>query len=108
VFSIKTLYINEKMIKFLSFVLFYKGNKKIQFAYNFYSEIEKNKTFGGGGRDRVSLYSPGCSGTHSVDKTDLELRNPPASASQLLGLKVCTTTAWQKEETFNSTKRQHF
>jgi hypothetical protein len=36
---------------------------------------------GGGFRDRVSLYSPGCSGTHSLDQADLELRNPPASAS---------------------------
>jgi hypothetical protein len=45
-------------------------------------------------RDRVSLYSPGCPGTHSVDKAGLELRNLPASASQVLGLKVCTTTAW--------------
>jgi hypothetical protein len=32
-------------------------------------------------RDRVSLYSPGCLGTHSVDQAGLELRNPPASAS---------------------------
>jgi hypothetical protein len=32
-------------------------------------------------QDRVSLCSPGCPGTHSVDQTDLELRNPPASAS---------------------------
>ncbi|GAB1292732.1 Cilia- and flagella-associated protein 119 [Apodemus speciosus] len=36
----------------------------------------------------VSLYSPGCPGTHSVDQADLELRNPPVSASQVLGLKV--------------------
>jgi hypothetical protein len=43
--------------------------------------------------DRVSLYSPGCPGTHSVDQAGLELRNPPASASQELGLKTCTTTA---------------
>jgi hypothetical protein len=35
--------------------------------------------------DRVSLCSPGCPGTHSVDQADLELRNPPASASQVLG-----------------------
>jgi hypothetical protein len=35
-------------------------------------------------RDRVSLYSPGCPGTHSVDQAGLELRNPPASASQVL------------------------
>jgi hypothetical protein len=30
--------------------------------------------------------------THFVDQTGLELRNPPASASKVLGLKVCTTT----------------
>jgi hypothetical protein len=28
--------------------------------------------------DRVSLYSPGCPGTHFVDQAGLELRNPPA------------------------------
>jgi hypothetical protein len=44
-------------------------------------------------RDRVSLYSPGCPGTHFVDQAGLELRNPPASASQVLGLKACATTA---------------
>jgi hypothetical protein len=44
-------------------------------------------------RDRVSLCSPGYPGTHSVDQAGLELRNPPASASQVLGLKVCATTA---------------
>ena len=38
-------------------------------------------------RDSVSLYSPGCPGTHFVDQAGLELRNPPASASQVLGLK---------------------
>jgi hypothetical protein len=43
-------------------------------------------------RDRVSLYSPGCPGTHSVDQAGLELRNPPASASRVLGSKVCATT----------------
>jgi hypothetical protein len=42
-------------------------------------------------RDRVSLYSPGCPGTHSVDQAGLELRNPPDSASRVLGLKAC---AW--------------
>jgi hypothetical protein len=42
--------------------------------------------------DRVSLCSPGCPGTHFVDQAGLELRNPPASASQVLGLKACTTT----------------
>jgi hypothetical protein len=44
-------------------------------------------------RDRVSLCSTGCPGTHSVDQAGLELRNLPASASQVLGLKACTTTA---------------
>jgi hypothetical protein len=44
-------------------------------------------------RDRVSLCSPGCPGTHSVDETGLKLRNPPASTSQVLGLKACATTA---------------
>jgi hypothetical protein len=43
-------------------------------------------------RDKVSLYSPGCPGTHSVDQAGLELRNPPASASEVLGLKACTPT----------------
>jgi hypothetical protein len=43
-------------------------------------------------RDRVSLWSPGCPGTHFVDQAGLELRNLPASASQALGLKACATT----------------
>jgi hypothetical protein len=42
--------------------------------------------------DRVSLYSPACPGTHFVDQAGLELRNLPASASQVLGLKACATT----------------
>jgi hypothetical protein len=42
-------------------------------------------------RDRVSLYSPGCPGTHFVDQAGLELRNLPVSASLVLGLKACTT-----------------
>jgi hypothetical protein len=48
-------------------------------------------------RDRVSLYSPNCPGTHSVDQAGLELRNSPASASasQVLELKVYATIAWK-------------
>jgi hypothetical protein len=42
---------------------------------------------------RVSLYSPGCPGIHSVDQAGLELRDPPTFASQVLGLKACATTA---------------
>jgi hypothetical protein len=45
-------------------------------------------------QDRVSLCSPDCPGTHFVDQAGLdELRNPPASASQVLELKTCATTA---------------
>ena len=43
-------------------------------------------------QDRVSLCNPGCPETHSVDQAGLELRNLPASACQVLGLKVCATT----------------
>jgi hypothetical protein len=44
-------------------------------------------------RDRVSLCSPSCPGTHFVDQAGLELRNLPASAYRVLGLKVCMTTS---------------
>jgi hypothetical protein len=40
---------------------------------------------------QVSLYSPGCPGTHFVEQAGLELRNLLASASRVLGLKVCAT-----------------
>jgi hypothetical protein len=64
---------NMHIIKFLTYILF------LFFGFWFF------KT--------EFLCSPGCSGTHSVDQAGLELRNPPASASQVLGLKVCATTA---------------
>jgi hypothetical protein len=35
-------------------------------------------------RDRVSLCSLGCPGTHFVDQAGLKLRNPPVSVSQVL------------------------
>jgi hypothetical protein len=46
---------------------------------------------------KTGFLCPGCPGTHSVDQAGLELRDPPASASasQVLGLKACTTTARQ-------------
>jgi hypothetical protein len=47
-------------------------------------------------RDRVSLCSPGCPGTHSVDQAGLELRYPPVSASRVLGLKACATMPGEK------------
>jgi hypothetical protein len=43
--------------------------------------------------DNVSLCCPGCPGTQSVEQAGLELRNHPASASQVLRIKVCATTA---------------
>jgi hypothetical protein len=43
-------------------------------------------------QDTVSLCSPGCPGTHSVDQAGLKLRDPLASASPVLGLKACATT----------------
>ena len=56
--------------------------------------------------DRVSLCSPSCFGTHSVDQAGLELRNSPASASQVLGLKACATTPGQ-HVAFYSDKRNY-
>ena len=48
-------------------------------------------------RDKVSLCSLGCPGTHSVDKSSLELKDMPASASASASawgkLKMCITTA---------------
>ena len=38
--------------------------------------------------DKISLCRTGCPETHSVDQAGLELRDPPASASLELGLKV--------------------
>ena len=39
------------------------------------------------------MYIPGCPGvSYFVNQAGLELRNPAASASRVLGLKACTTT----------------
>jgi hypothetical protein len=35
-----------------------------------------------------TVFFYGCPGTHSVDQAGLELRDPPASASQMLGISV--------------------
>jgi hypothetical protein len=48
-------------------------------------------------RDRVSLCSPGCPGTHFVDQAGLEFINQPASASQVLGLKARATKPGYKK-----------
>jgi hypothetical protein len=52
-------------------------------------------------RDMVSLYSSGCPGAHFVDQAGLELRNPPAFASRVLGLKAYATTPDQFLEFLN-------
>jgi hypothetical protein len=51
-------------------------------------------------RDRVSLCSPGCPGTHFLDQAGLELRNLPASASQVLGLKACASMVFPQLASF--------
>ncbi|GAB1286845.1 Transient receptor potential cation channel subfamily M member 7 [Apodemus speciosus] len=50
---------------------------------------------------------PGCPGTHSVDQAGLELRNQPASASQVLGLKAWATTARRKWIIFKQSVAKH-
>ena len=40
-----------------------------------------------------SLCCPGCPGTHSVEQAGLELKDVPASAFQVLGLKARATIA---------------
>jgi hypothetical protein len=53
-------------------------------------------------QDRVFLYSSGCPGTHAIDQAGLQLRNPPASTSQVLGLKVCATIAQPQLDFFSN------
>jgi hypothetical protein len=55
-------------------------------------------------QDRVSLYSPGFPGTHFVDQAGLKLRNLPAFASRVLGLKACSTTP-SRIQHFNAYKK---
>ena len=45
-------------------------------------------------RDRVSVYTPSCPETHFAQQPGLELKNLPASASKVLGLKASATTTW--------------
>jgi hypothetical protein len=59
-------------------------------------------------QDRVSLYSPGCPGTHFVDQPGLELKNLPASAFQVLGVKACTTMPSSQFFSFPITLFIHF
>jgi hypothetical protein len=76
-------------VPFSKMTSFYKVVIKLAYIHNSVSFLFFFFPFGF--RDRVSLYSPGCPGTHFVDQVGLELRNSPASASQVLGLKACAT-----------------
>jgi hypothetical protein len=60
---------------FFLFLFFLRGGVLFCFCFLFF-------------QDRVSLCIPGCPGTHSVDQAGLQLRNSPASASRVLGLKA--------------------
>ena len=43
-----------------------------------------------GFRDRVTLCRPGCMGTYFVDQAGFKVISPLASASQMLGLELCS------------------
>jgi len=60
-------------------------------------------------QDRVSLCDPGGPRGHSVDQVGLKLRNPPASASWVLGLKSCAPSVQLnhfKKQKQNKKKKQ--
>jgi hypothetical protein len=59
-------------------------------------------------QDKISLCSLGCPGTHFVDQAGLELRNPPASASRVLGSKACATTPRYKMKFKNKNEIKFF
>jgi hypothetical protein len=48
----------------------------------------------------------GYPGTHSVDQAGFKLRGPPASASGVLGLKVCDTTTTTTTAVSTTTRLQ--
>jgi hypothetical protein len=52
------------------------------------SQISNNmqESWNGAGGSQISI----------AVEAGLELRNPPVSASQVLGLKACATTVWQQ------------
>lgn len=54
-------------------------------------DVSRNRLFYFPPPDRVSLCSLGYSGTLSVDQAGHDLRDPPASASRVLGSKVSST-----------------
>ena len=62
-----------------TYLIFIKTQKSLIFLFNFFSWV------------RVALIIFGCPETYSVDQAGLEVRDPSASASWVLGLKVC---AW--------------
>ena len=59
-------------------------------------------------QDRVSLYSAGCPGTHSVDQAGIEIRNPPASASQYSGITGVHHHRLANSDLSNADRIHHF
>lgn len=57
-------------------------------------------------QDRISLCSPGIPGTHSVDQASLELRDPPASASGVLGIEDVHCSPWTVHLAGNAFKKK--
>lgn len=66
----------------LSSMLWHQQDKELTWQLNFFFQ------------DKVSLCTPGCPGTLSVDQAALELKRSPTSAWKVLRLKACTTASW--------------
>jgi hypothetical protein len=73
-----------KLQRFFQCVIRSRQNRYYIFIFRFFFFLDF--------QDRVSLYRPGCPWTHIVDQAGLELRNLPASAHLVLGLKACAKT----------------
>jgi hypothetical protein len=91
--TIDIVFCPEDDADLLAFLVFLLWLFKILFLFLFYAYECFAFFFFLVFRGSVSLCSRGCLGTHSVDQAGLELRNLPASTSQVLGLKACATTA---------------
>jgi hypothetical protein len=64
-----------------------------------HTQTHKINLEGGGVETEFLGCSPGCPGTCFIDQAVLELRDPPASASQVLGLKEKKNAARHGDKT---------
>ena len=89
---IKTLHFIKFIFISYMFTLYtWKTHNQSLFSHTFKISLHlhiQGSIFWVGCWDRVSLCSAGCPGTGSVDQDGLELRNLPASVSQVLGLQA--------------------